>query len=74
MFHVSIFYSIRWDVVKKESDEGISVNVVPTKVKQIGTVPLTRLAISQDGQCIAVGGSDGKVTLLDCDTVKIVSL
>jgi WD40 repeat protein len=59
----------RWEIVKKDE----MVDVIPCKLLQIGNVPLTRLAMSEDGKFIAIGGSDGKVTLVDAESMKSVS-
>jgi WD40 repeat protein len=70
--YVSLFH-YRWEVNKKDN-ESHPITINPVKVVQVGKVPLTRLSSSEDGNYLAVGGSDGRVTLLHADTLKTVCL
>ncbi len=56
--------------MKREKEN--KIDAIPSKVLQVGSVPLTRLAMSDDGNFLAIGGSDGKVTLVNSQTMKTV--
>lgn len=48
------------------------MNAYYVKSKPIGKVPCTKLCQSLDGQYLAVGGSDGRVTVVDSDSLAEV--
>ncbi len=57
---------VQWSVQAKESQKGL--NVVPVKALYISKMPVTRLAISNDGLFLAVGDADGVVHILRTQT------
>lgn len=68
-----IKWSLEQRISKNSKDETtVAVSAVPTKMITIGKVPAIRLCISSSSPHIAVGSSDGVVTLLKTENLAKV--
>jgi WD40 repeat protein len=57
---------------KKAKTKRTVLVAYPSKKKEVHKVPSTRLTISEDGEYLAVGGSDGSVAVMKSENLKIV--
>lgn len=57
-----------------DKDQDTFVNAYYVKSKLVGKVPSTKLCQTEDGQFLAVGGSDGRITVIDSVTLKEVRI
>ncbi len=67
----------RWQLVVEAGDDQVkeSVSLTQKWSKPVSSVPCTRLQMDQSGRFLAVGGSDGAVTVLDTATCsKVVAV
>jgi hypothetical protein len=57
---------------KKDKNKKVLLVAFPSKKKEVHKVPSTRLAISEDGEYLAVGASDGSIVVTKSENLQPV--
>ncbi len=70
--HVGTNALCRWKISQEVNDTSSGVTLLPVKAVSAVPVPSTRLRMNESGTLLAVGASDGSVTVFAADTLRKV--
>lgn len=72
---LTVIYLLRWTATrnnKATDSKSFKILVVPDGLAEVSKIPCTKLKISDNGRYLAVGASDGAVSVLATEKLRKV--